>query len=713
LRLCSQASCLAEEAPSSSSPPLTLHARIENDQTVFHVGELIRLELSYSAAGTGFQASTASYDRSGRLGIEQYVVEPQTGWDDPLKSYYSSGLLLGGGLSSNQTLSAKPYIVHRDLNEWVRFTEAGRYRLMVVSTRAGRANRALGQPNPVVRSNELRITVIPASTEWQAATIADTVAILNSHKASGNPGAIDEERERAVATIRYLGTAAAAEEMARRLNDPAQFQFMLGLVASPAHDAAVAALERALNDPLAPISSTLIYTLSRLSSSGVAQRDMNALNEQHAHVVDQLIAALGHKRGEAQAVSAFTVAQEAENSRPPLSESQRAKLSAYLAAGFDSLPAGSQAELLADRWEVLDPQAMLPLLPKIAARYRDGPVLNEMNIWEANNTGAAALRHWWELDPSGARSTVLAEISRPKPRFGANVIGMLPEKELPEVDHLLADHLLIEDGHDEIVASLIARYATSAIEPQVAGFLDERVGKWRCDTQAALLAYMLRVDARAAAPLIERALAPPRQTGCYRMLLTEIAQIHNDPILEKLSTKSLLDDAPEIVSGAASYLRTYGSASTEALLWARLDSWTSGHPRKSKASMSTEQDPDEYAKEGLIAAIATATAWLADEPKLTRLLTYASTETQRSHIEEYLRAWQMSPKQILAMGGAFNIAQYNLPSISATIEKVKQFPRGTTFAFSGDLARKADQDALASLRNAAVSVGVKVEIVQQ
>jgi hypothetical protein len=126
----------ADGTPSSSSP-LTLHARIENDQTVFHVGEVIRLELSYSATGTGFQASTASYDRSGRLGIEQYVIEPQTGWDDPLKSYSSSGFI-GGGFSSSQPLSAKPYIVRRDLNEWVRFTHAGRYRLIVVSTRAGR-----------------------------------------------------------------------------------------------------------------------------------------------------------------------------------------------------------------------------------------------------------------------------------------------------------------------------------------------------------------------------------------------------------------------------------------------------------------------------------------------------------------------------------------------------------------------------------------------
>ncbi len=700
----------AQEDPSSSSSPVTFQARIENNQTIFRIGEVIRLELSYSTVAAGIEISTANYDRSGRLGIEYFTVEPSTGWDDPLKAYYSSGPFMAGGLYGLQPLSAKPYIVGRDLNEWVRFTQPGRYRLVVTSTRAGYSRRSPGQSNSVLRSNELSITVIPATAEWQAAKLANAIGTLASHRGSVDPGATDGERERAVATVRYLGTPAAAEQMARRLNDPAQFQFMLGLIASSAHDAAVAALEHVLNDPLAPISSTLTHTLYRLSLNSADQGDLNSMSEKHARVVDQLIAALASKRDEAQVVSAFTVAQEAGTANLPISNSQKARLSAYLVSNFDLLPVPSQAELLEYRWNTLDPQVILPLLPKVVARYRDGPVLNEVELWDANRASAVALKHWWELDPLAARSAVLAEIAGPKPRFGADILGLLPEKELPEVDQVLADHLVLKDGHDEIVASLIARYATWQIEPQVAAFLDERIGDWRCDTQASLFAYMLRVNTTTAEPLIKRALAARKQTGCYGSLLTDVAKLHNDPLLENLAIQSLADNDPEIVTGAARYLGGYGSRAAQALLWARLKAWTSAHPphAKTPGSRSLEEEPDDDARDALITAIATGTAWLTDEPKLTQLLTYALTDTQRSHVEGYLSAWHMSPKQISRIGDAFNVAQYNLQSLSAAIEKVKEFPRGTTFSFSGDPTSKADRDALAMFQDAAKSVGVNV-----
>jgi hypothetical protein len=374
-----------------SPPALALQVRTDDDQTVFHIGELIRLQLSYSANGAGYQASTASYDRSGRLGTERYIVQPETGWDDPLKSYYSVGLVIRGGLFSLLPLSPKPYVLHRDLNEWVRFNQPGRYRIVVSSTRAGSTTHRLGQANPGLRSNELCITLIPATAEWQAATLANAVAVLNGERGA-NSGPSNERRERAIATIRYLGTPAAAQEMAGRLDDPEQFQFMLGLIATPAHEAAVASVERVLSNPLAPIGSTLIYTLSRLTLGDAAQAQASELNEKQTNALNSLMVALAEKRGTAQAISAFTVAQEAATRGLTLSASQKARLSEYLVSGFDSLPTGSQAELLQYRWEALDPQTMLHLLPKVAERYRDGPVLNELNLWEANNASAAALQ---------------------------------------------------------------------------------------------------------------------------------------------------------------------------------------------------------------------------------------------------------------------------------------------------------------------------------
>jgi hypothetical protein len=107
------------------------------------------------------------------------------------------------------------------------------------------------------------------------------------------------------------------------------------------------------------------------------------------------------------------------------------------------------------------------------------PTLNETNIWLFNNASAAALAHWYELDPAGARPAILREIVRPKPRFGAAVLGILPDKELPEVEQTLVDHLLQSQNHDGSanLASLIHRYASQAMEPQVISYLDDQLYK--------------------------------------------------------------------------------------------------------------------------------------------------------------------------------------------------------------------------------------------
>src|SRR5690348_9943527 len=101
-------------APSVAAD-VQLQLGTKNNQTVFHVGEVITLQLAYSlAAGSlnTYVISNSSYDRSGRLGIEGYRIEPSNGWDDPLKPYFKSFLgFIGGGLSSTSKLTTAPVIV--------------------------------------------------------------------------------------------------------------------------------------------------------------------------------------------------------------------------------------------------------------------------------------------------------------------------------------------------------------------------------------------------------------------------------------------------------------------------------------------------------------------------------------------------------------------------------------------------------------------------
>lgn len=111
--LCPRLLASAEEA----SPQLQV--RTVQGQTLYHVGERIPLELTFTGPeNKRFEINMASYDRSGRMGYEEFNVAPASGWADPLHSYCgSSGGFIGGGLTGFGSLSAKPTVINLNLNE--------------------------------------------------------------------------------------------------------------------------------------------------------------------------------------------------------------------------------------------------------------------------------------------------------------------------------------------------------------------------------------------------------------------------------------------------------------------------------------------------------------------------------------------------------------------------------------------------------------------
>ena len=68
-------------------PQVLLNVTTRQNKTSFHVGEVIPLKLAFtSSIPNTFQLDAASYDRSGRMNEEKFVVNPAIGWDDPLAS---------------------------------------------------------------------------------------------------------------------------------------------------------------------------------------------------------------------------------------------------------------------------------------------------------------------------------------------------------------------------------------------------------------------------------------------------------------------------------------------------------------------------------------------------------------------------------------------------------------------------------------------------
>jgi len=110
-----------------------LTVSIPDGRTSFREGEVIPLVLSFTAtAERRYRAMARNYDRSGRLDLDAYCLEPEV--RDPLADYFSTTFSMGGGLGGEQQLSEKPFTAAAELNEW-RQPGPGHYRLYVVSPR--------------------------------------------------------------------------------------------------------------------------------------------------------------------------------------------------------------------------------------------------------------------------------------------------------------------------------------------------------------------------------------------------------------------------------------------------------------------------------------------------------------------------------------------------------------------------------------------------
>jgi hypothetical protein len=183
---------------------------ISNGRTSFREGEIIPLVLSFtSTADKRYWADNRNYDRSGRLNIETYCVEPVA--RDPLADYFRTGPFIGGGLGSEQQLSDKPFTATAELNEW-RQPGPGHYRLYVVSQRGWRPpdpneRTPYGRVGVTLRSNAIEFEVIKADADWRAEQLRGATAAFQTATAG-------QEKE-AARRLRFLNTQDSTETLAR------------------------------------------------------------------------------------------------------------------------------------------------------------------------------------------------------------------------------------------------------------------------------------------------------------------------------------------------------------------------------------------------------------------------------------------------------------------------------------------------------------------
>jgi hypothetical protein len=709
-------------------PKVILQISVAKKSNQFRIGETIPITLAFSSrVKNRYQLEEASYDRSGRLDCDHFTVTPADGAEDPLAEYFAPGTVhIGGGMRNSSVLAKKPWAIQQNLNEWIRFTKPGEYKLTVSSDRVELLNSSHvhGRSPVTAISNTITLKIVPADPEWQRRVLNDAVAKLNAPEPMkrASQGAFEPSRLEAGETLRFLGTADAVRELVRQLgaeNSGIQSTCFFGIIASPEKTVAREALAEALVAPDFPITDDFLNALEWMEGRKTAADPESKKSEQET--LAKLVEAFPKKRDAAARVTLYTIVNDVwvrGNPRLLPAETKRALIK-QLVSQFDQLPLEQQASLLDWRWNDLKDPALLPSLKQLV--QIDVKKIPPEKLGWGDELPGLALRRWYELDPASARPAVIQEITQLRPRFTARDLDFLPDESLPEVDQALADHYAAAEIHSVASTNLgtfIARYATRTILSQVVKKFDQQIPDDSCGIQEHILAYILRVDPAAALPRIEKALANRRKQGhdCMDGILISIARIHYDPVLEELAVRLLEDSDLGLAEDAAGLLGGFGSPAAEAVLWRRYETWSKrwvGRERELNFSFATvDRDDPRFLELGfgksLFYALATGDAWLTDETKLRRLKSVNKILPIESVADRYLEQWRRPAIGIDISGHPFRatVAQYNFSSMSKLKEKLAQFPRGTKFSVSSILT---EPETILDLRAFLESHGMSLE----
>ena len=563
-----------------------LQAGTFNQQVTFRIGERIPLELVFTGPNNKrFEINLARYDRSGRMSYESFEVVPSSGWSDPLEAYFGSASgMFGGGIGSSDALSEKPTLIQLNLNEWIRFDRPGTYDLIAVSNRItdlskGSVARFTGEATITLRSNVIHLSIVPATATWQKTKLTSALEELRVEHA--NPSMPSPRRQAAIADVRFLGTSAAADFMAKHLREDEptlMFEFMFGLIGLPAklRPYAITAMEKLLADPRFPVSAIFLNTIPVLQLSE-ADPVAQAVQRQQLADADWALAlqALPSKEGAARAATV-----QALQGQVPANVTSQMKddLGRLLASSLPDLPVQAQINALRSNWDSLRSMNVLPILAQLSKVPLCNQQCNDVNPYDTRELKAVALERWYELDPVGARQEALNQIGSANPSLTAASLAFLPKEKLPEYESVWANEFMTTDDYQKeaLFASLMAHFGNGSSSAQVAQKLSAKVGEWACEPEGAALGYLVKFDPETARPLVARAVKErgKGKTACNHSVFQDIARYATDPILIEAAIEALNDPDPEVANDALIYLMDFGDKSARQTVWNRYLEWS-------------------------------------------------------------------------------------------------------------------------------------------
>lgn len=715
---------------------LTFVLRTTSREKQFHHGEMVPITLEFSSSVPNkYRLNGATYDRSGRLPTEEFVMD-RTDVVDPLVDYFGSGVIGGmaGGLRGYPVLTPEPYRIDLFLNDWFRFDKPGRYRLYLKSHRLAR-ERLSSEPGQglidfAAVSTMLEIEITRPDPAWEEAKLAELRAILDPPDQAVEQQHDDPDRQwrtpepeevQARRELSYLGTPGATHlilKLARR--DPNGLD-SFGLIASPHRTLVIAELDRYIEDPETIVTQWMVQLRALFDYVNTAspkpipmyrweyqQSDWNKLRleldsrqKEFEGMVRRraarLIPLIARKSDAVRQACVETITalapEEAEASgiAPPedfgLSRDQ-------LIARFNEFSEDRQSVLLSKEWGLVRGPEMLPALRRLVARTPPKPLpqtATEYSLWHgAATVPEKALQRILECAAEQARQILVDDVTRPEPRFPQFAVHELPAQDIPKADAALAENLKTNPAG---TIPLVAKFATVALAAQVRSVYEEQ--SWPCEEEQWFVAYFVRVLPAEGKDVLAGAMGARKNRGCYQMLLGNVAGNVWNRVVEQQTIATLNDPDPEAAASAAVVLARYGGAAAESRLWKRLEQWSEkwrGRAEELRQHPITGAHPngaEERLGEALIDSITQGRAWFFDDERSRRLAALCLDDWCR----EMWSAWSTEPRgpwRVDASNGGvvyglvFHVGQYGFASLKELKEKMAQFPAGTTFQWCPD-----------------------------
>lgn len=681
-------------------PTLVVHTA--TGQTTFHIGERIPLKLTFTSPNDTqyiIPPWSSGTDRRGcgEWNYEDPKVSPRTGWSDPLATYFAGGMCAGGGPSWPPFLKSKPIELSLDLNQWVRFDQPGVYRVQILSRRVRDRSNPIGSP-VTLESNPIEVRIVPATPRWQSATLKTILQRLKS----GGPLA-----EVAAAGLRYLATPAAIDEMTAELSEGYAFpgkQCSLGLIGLPdsMHDLAIASMDKRIDEPGYPITPLFVSTMAwlhvRPGSSTFKSIDGQRYRFESGFW-QTVFSSVAKKKGTARTRTLQTLLGFGQGPKPPDVESQ---MRALLAACFLDLDTVSQINDLREHWDMLDSPAILPALRNLA----ELPPKNNgyPSPYSPEDLKAAAFQRWYELDPTGARREILAEIGSATPSLSGQALTFLPAKPLPQFEHLWAEAFLktTDQQQERRLGSLLVRFGTGAAVLQMIAKLNQPSSPNSCGAHVLALAYLVRFSPHDARRLLKRQLAT-LERDCGDSMLQRISNYATGPALNDIADEALNNPNPDIASDATRYLTLYGRKSDKKYLWDRYVRWTREWSGKESTLEQPVPGPSGYLGELLANSLIANQGWLADEALISQVLRMCVGKRMCRSLES--DAAQAKPPYLVDVPitsqyqginfrQAYRVAQYRVISRKLLVAKIRQYPRGTRFVLMHVVPQTGEQRKL-------------------